>query len=203
MPKTPDECLNRIVMICAVLFLCIYPLIVLLYKYLTISYFQAVWWFFISGLLAMSFIFLYRRQYYTLKKTNVTPIKNRIRDLKELNKLYDATKNEKIQKEMESCWEKLVEQMVRFLEPNHQYIRIITTRYHGPIGKVEIHDKVNHIYFAETKDVYLIKSPESTLDLSMVEYIEGIPDLREFYKKHGRKSPAKHWFKRLWMKYQT
>lgn len=197
MAMKPDDCLDRIVIITAILFFVIYPLIVFSYKYFALPYFNAIWWLFILGLLVMGLILRYWRKYYYLKKSNVIPIKNGIRDLKELKKLYDKTENEKVKEEMEGYWKKLVGQIDKFLEPNHQYIRVITNRYHGPIGKVEIHDKVNHIYFAETKDVYLIKSPESTLDLTLVEYIEGITDLREYYQKHGRRRPVKKWFKRL------
>lgn len=197
MAKTPDSCLDRIVIISAVLFFVVYPLLVFSYKFFELPYFLVIRWFFVLGLLTMGIILLYWWKYYYLKKANITPIKNRIRDLKELNKLYDVTKDEKIQKEVENCWKKLAEQIDKFLEPKHQYIWVITNKHHGSIGKMEIHDKVNHIYFTMTKDVYLIKSPESTLDLTSVEYIEGIPDLREFYKKHGRLKPVKHWIKLL------
>lgn len=196
MAKHPDIYTRNIVRTAVAIFV-IY-IITLFYSYKTVPLNWAIWLLFVLSFVFVSLIIMYFLKYHEVKKSNINPIKNTIRDLKELKREFEKTEDKKIAAEMEVCWKKLVGQMTRFLEPKHQYIWVMTNHYHGPIGKVEIHDNTNHIYFSAAKDVYLIHSPEITLDLSTIEYVEGIADLRGFYQKHGRKRPGKHWIKRLW-----
>ncbi len=193
--KTPDDCLDRILKIAVILFFAY--LVTFLYGYRTLPLHWAIWALFATGLFGVSMIFVYFRKYHAFKKSNIVPIKNTLRDLKELKKLYDETKDEKLQKEMKDCWGKLVGQMKNYVKPENQYIRIITKNYQGLIGTIDDHSDVNHIYFANIKGVYLHEKPDMALDLTTIDYLEGVQGARKFYERAGKKPPRKSWYKKL------
>lgn len=198
MAKSPDECTRNIVRTAGGIFL-IY-LITLLYSYRVVPLSWAIWLLSGIGFILVILIFTYFQKYHALKKGNIVPIKNTIRDLKELKGQYDKTENENIKKEMEACWEKLVNQMIGYLEPEKQYIWVITKGFHGAIGQVEKHADVNCVFFSNAKGVYIIPSPETSLDLSTIEYVQGIQDLKGFHKQYGPQKPQKSWLKVLFEK---
>lgn len=197
MAKNPDECTRNIVRASAVIFL-LYS-ITLLYSYRIVPLNWAIWVLFGFGFLAVVLIFVYFNKYHSFKKSNIVPLKNTLRDLKELKAQFEKTKNEKMEEEMKKYWEKSVKQMSAFLESERQYIRVITRNYEGIIGMVEKHDKVNHIYFTDAKGVEIIRSDVS-MDLTTIEYIEGIPDIREYHKEYSRKKPQESGLKELFKK---
>ena len=198
MAKSPDECTRNIVRIAGGIFL-IY-LITLLYSYRLVPLSWAIWLLSGVGFILVILIFVYFKKYHDMKKANIVPIKNTIRDLKELKAKYEKTENENIKKAMEACWEKLVKQMIAYLEPEKQYIWVITKGYHGTIGQVEKHTDANHVFFSNAKGVYIIPSSEVSLDLSEIEYVEGIQDLKGFHKQYGTQKPKKSWLKALFEK---
>lgn len=195
MAKSPDDYTRNIVRTAGAIFL-IY-LITLLYSYRVVPLNWAIWLLSGVGFILVILIFTYFQQYHALKKGNIVPIKNTIRDLRELKGQYDKTENEDIKKEMEECWGKLVKQMAAYLEPEKQYIWVITKGYHGMIGQVEKSDKTNCVYFSSAKGVHIIRSEAVSMDLSTIEYVKGIPDLREYNKQHGSQKPKKSWLKAL------
>lgn len=196
--KSPDDCLDRILKIALILFFAY--LVTFFYGYRTLPLHWAIWALFVVGLFGVSMIFVYFRKYHAFKKTNIVPIKNTLRDLKELKDLHDKTKDEKIWKEVEACWKKLVGQMKNYVKPENQYIRIITKNYQGLIGTIEDHRDVNYIYFANIKGVYLHEKPDMALDLTTIDYLEGVQGARKFYERLEKKQPRKSWLKRLYTK---
>lgn len=195
MAKSPDIYTRNIVRTAGGIFL-IY-LITLLYSYRVVPLNWAIWLLFGVGFILVILIFTYFQKYHALKKGNIIPIKNNIRDLKELKNQFDKTKDEKTKEEMEAYWQTIVKQMTGYLETEKQYIWVITKGFHTMIGQVEKSDKTNCVYFSSAKGVHIIRSEAASLDISTIEYVKGIQDLREYNKQHGPKKSKKSWLKAL------
>lgn len=197
--KNPDDCLDRILKIAVILFFAY--LVTFLYGYRTLPLHWAIWALFVTGLFGVSMIFVYYMKYHAFKKTNIVPIKNTLRDLKELKDLCDKRKDDqKLHKEMEAHWKKLVGQIKTYVKPENQYIRIITKNYQGLIGTIDDHPDVNYIYFTDIKKVYLHEKPDLALDLTTIDYLEGVQGARKFYERVGKKQPRKSWLKKVYTK---
>lgn len=197
--KNPDDCLDRILKITVILFF-IY-LVTFSYGYRTLPLPWSIWVLFVVGFFGISLIFIYYRKYHSFKKISIVPVKNNLRDLKELKNLYEKTqKDEKIKAEMEGCWKNLVKQMKKFLEPENHYIHFFTAGYDGFIGTIGEHSETNFIYFANARGVHLYNNPATALDLTTIEYLEGITDLKKYYERAGKQQPRKSWLTKVYAK---
>lgn len=180
MPKTPDKCVLNIVRIVVIIFFITTFTLLHSYRYAPIPWFIAFLFFIAMMLLVLSFA--YYKQYHKLKGTNITPIKNKLRDLKEVVEDYTNQPNDYTEKELDICAGQLVAMMKKFLLLD-QYIRVVTHSYDGLIGKIGDRNRTK-IFFAESKGRFI--TPKNLLDLSTIERIERVENVREYVNLTGK-----------------